>query len=91
MLLLQNTIWSDPYWFGDQYRKINIQKEDFTVISVKDIHKKNCPSLLQPQRLKPLPAATVGFTSPTSAAADTINKCVKKKVKTNFKTNMLIA
>ena len=36
-----NSIVGTPYWFGEQYRKIHIEKEDVTVISVKDIHKKN--------------------------------------------------
>ena len=79
MSLFQKILWFEiltfflgtPYWFGEQYRKIRIEKEDFTVISVKDIHKKNFLCLLQLQRPKRLPAATVGFISPLSASVNT--------------------
>ena len=79
MLLFQKILWFEiltlffgtPYWFGQQYQKIHIEKEDFTVISVKDIHKKSYLCLLQPQRPKRLPAATAGFISPPSAAVNT--------------------
>ena len=78
MLLFQKILWFEmcaifggtPHWFGEQYRKIHIEKQDFTVIP-KDIHKKNYLCLLQPQRSKHLPAATVGFISPPSAAVNT--------------------
>ena len=60
-----------PYWFGEQYRKINIEKEDFTVISIKDIHKKNYLCLLQPQRSRRLTATTVGSISPPFTAVNT--------------------
>ena len=39
--------------------EIHIEKEDFTVISVKYIHKKNYLCLLQPQRSKRLHAVTM--------------------------------
>ena len=60
--------------FLRQYRKIHIEKEDVTVISVKDIHKKNYLCLLQPQRSRRLTAATVGLNSPLSAAVNTTIK-----------------
>ena len=50
--------------------EIHIEKEDFTVISVKDIHKKYL-CLLQPQRSRRLTAATAYFISPPSAAVNT--------------------
>ena len=66
-----NYLCRNPILVWRQYRKIHIEKEDVTVISVKDIHKKNYLCLLQLQRSRRLTAATVGFNSPLFAAVNT--------------------
>ena len=66
-----NYLCRNPILVWRQYRKIHIEKEDVTVISVKDIYKKNYLCLLQLQRSRRLTAATVGFNSPLSAAVNT--------------------